>query len=57
MAAVLAVAAYLNGDGVVTLAALDRALRNDPQHGLACCLAQALQMAVHPDVIRTVLAT
>jgi hypothetical protein len=45
VAIVLAVSAYLAGDGLIASAAIDRALATDPNHGLASCLVAALDSA------------
>ena len=52
VSAVLAWVAYSRGDGARANAALDRALRCDPQYSLALLLRSALDGAVSPDVVR-----
>ena len=51
----LAVAAYLQGDGPVAAVALERALRSNPDYGLAGLLATALQGQVSPADVRRAL--
>lgn len=53
---VLACAAYLEGNGLIAGAALERALSSDPDYGLAGLLEAALQGQVSPKLLRSVLA-
>jgi Domain of unknown function (DUF4192) len=55
-ATLLAVCAWLRGDGAMANIALDRALASDPDHGLARLLRDALVACVPPDDLRTMLA-
>lgn len=55
-AAMLAIAAYLRGDGALAGIALEVALREDPEHSLAGLLHIALTEGVPPEVIRTFIA-
>ena len=52
ISAMLAAVAYLRGDGVVTAAAVDRALDSDPDYSLAHLLAHCLHRQVEPSVLR-----
>lgn len=53
-AAMLALSAYLRGDGALAGVALDAALEACPQHSLSALLRAALDGGLQPDVIRTV---
>lgn len=53
---VLAVGAYLAGDGVLSRAALDRCTAADPAHPLAMIVSTMLDHAVHPRVLRDALS-
>jgi len=53
-AALLALAAYLRGDGALAGLALDAALQACPQHSLSGLLLAALEGGVPPEVLRTV---
>lgn len=53
-AALLALAAYLRGDGALAGLALDAALQACPDHSLSGLLRAALDGGVAPDVLRTV---
>lgn len=55
VAVIVAVAAYLDGDGVVCRASLDRARATDPTHGMATAISRMLDCAVHPNVLRDAL--
>ena len=48
-AGLLALTAWLAGDGALAWCAVDRALAQDPDHPLARCVAAALQQAVPPS--------
>jgi Domain of unknown function (DUF4192) len=52
----LAVAAYLRGDGPLAGIALEAAVSEDPQHRMANMLDTALQGGMRPDVIRVLLS-
>jgi hypothetical protein len=51
-ACLLALTAYLGGDGVLARIAVDRALQTDPGYSLAHLLDQALRAGVPPYVVR-----
>ncbi|MFN2497345.1 MAG: DUF4192 domain-containing protein [Pseudonocardiaceae bacterium] len=53
-AALLALVAYLRGDGALAGLALDAALRACPHHSLSGLLLAALEGGVPPEVLRTV---
>jgi hypothetical protein len=48
----LAWVSYLQGEGVVTMSALDRALTSDPDYRLAALLGQALESQLTPTRLR-----
>ncbi len=52
--ALLAFAAWLDGDGALAWCAVDRARQADPDHGLAALVAEALEGAVPPTAWRPV---
>ena len=54
-ATLLAVCAYLRGDGAMANIALDRALSSAPGYGLAGLLRDALDACVTPSVLRSLL--
>ncbi len=54
-ATLLAVSAWLRGDGAMANVALDRALTSDPGYGLARLLSQALAACVTPSDLRALL--
>ena len=56
-ATLLAVSAWLRGDGAMAHVALDRALESDPGYGLARLLAQALAACLAPAELRVLLRT
>ncbi|MBA3524005.1 MAG: DUF4192 domain-containing protein, partial [Geodermatophilaceae bacterium] len=51
-ATLLAVHAYLRGDGAYARTALDRAQDADPEYPFACLLAQGLDQGVPPTALR-----
>lgn len=53
-AALLALAAYLRGDGALAGLALDTALQAHPDHSFSGLLRQALSGGIPPDVIRMI---
>ncbi|MGH3871019.1 MAG: DUF4192 domain-containing protein [Pseudonocardiaceae bacterium] len=55
-AALLALTAYLRGDGAMAGVALDAALQACPQHSLSGLLRAALDAGLPPEVLRTVAA-
>lgn len=55
-AALLALYAYLRGDGVLARMALQRAADADPAHGLARLLAEALSCGVAPHKLQRVIS-
>ncbi|MGH3881776.1 MAG: DUF4192 domain-containing protein [Pseudonocardiaceae bacterium] len=55
-AALLALVAYLRGDGALAGVALDAALKACPQHSLSGLLRAALDGGLPPEVLRTVAA-
>jgi hypothetical protein len=55
-ATLLAVSAWLRGDGALAGIALERALGDDPEYGLAQQLAGALSAGVPPAQLRTLVA-
>ena len=55
-ATLLAVCAWLRGDGAMANVALARALDSDPAYTLARLLAQALARCVPPAELRTMIA-
>jgi hypothetical protein len=55
-ATMLAVSAWLRGDGAMANVALARALASDPAYALARLLAQALAQCVPPSDLRTIIA-
>ncbi|MGY1916602.1 DUF4192 domain-containing protein [Blastococcus sp. SYSU DS0973] len=54
-ATLLAVSAWLRGDGALANVALDRALRSDPGYSLARLLSQALAACLPPAELRTLI--
>jgi hypothetical protein len=54
IASVLAMAAYFRGEGVVAMAAAERALASDPEYSLANIVIEALERQVPPAGIRDV---
>jgi hypothetical protein len=54
-ATLLAVCAWLRGDGALAGAALDRALDGDPDYSLAVLLRDGLASCVPPDALRRML--
>ena len=54
VASVLAMAAYFRGDGVVAMAAAERALGSDPDYSLADLVVEALGRQLAPAAIRDV---
>jgi len=52
----LAWVAYLQGDGVIAMTALDRALASDPDYTMAGLLASALNGQLPPDELRRLIA-
>ena len=54
VASVLAMAAYFRGEGVVAMAAAERALATDPDYSLADLVVEALQRQVSPAGVRGV---
>lgn len=54
VASVLAMAAYFRGDGVVAMAAAERALDTDPAYSLARLVVDCLERQVEPSEIRHV---
>ena len=56
-ATLLAVSAWLRGDGAMANVALDRALAGDPGYSLAGLLASALARCVPPAQIRALVAS
>lgn len=54
VASVLAIAAYFRGEGVVAMAAAERALASDPDYSLAHLVLEALERQVAPAGIRDV---
>ena len=54
VASVLAMAAYFRGEGVVAMAAAERALATDPRYSLAQIVIEALERQVAPAGIRDV---
>ena len=54
VASVLAMAAYFRGEGVVAMAAAERALATDPDYSLAELVVEALQRQVAPAGVREV---
>jgi hypothetical protein len=54
-ACLLAVAAYLRGEGALTNVALEVAMEADPVHGLSAILQQALDLGTSPGVLRKLL--
>jgi len=55
-AALLAVHAWLRGDGAMANVAVDRALLSDPGYRFAHTLRDGLAACVRPDVLRAVIA-
>jgi len=55
-ATLLAVSAWLRGDGAMANVALDRALTSEPRYGLARLLREALAACVTPSELRALLA-
>lgn len=55
-ATLLAVSAWLRGDGAMANVALDRALGSDPEYTLARLLAEALARCVSPTDLRALIA-
>jgi hypothetical protein len=53
-AAVLAMSAYLRGDGVVAVAAAERALDTDPSYSLAQLVLDSLARQLDPAAVREV---
>jgi hypothetical protein len=53
-ATMLGVAGYFRGDGVVGLAAAERALATDPDYSLAQLLSQAISGQMHPKHMRRI---
>ena len=51
----LALAAYLQGDGVIADATLERALDSDPDHSFGLLLREALDGQVHPKALAAAL--
>ncbi len=49
-AALLALAAWLSGNGALAWCAVDRCLAAEPDHGLAGCVAGLLTQALPPDI-------
>jgi hypothetical protein len=56
-ATLLAVSAWLRGDGAMANVALERALDSDPDHRLARLLSEALAACLNPGQLRTLIAT
>ena len=54
-ATLLAVGAWLRGDGALANLALDRALGSEPSYGLAGLMRTALDACLPPDVVREVI--
>jgi Domain of unknown function (DUF4192) len=54
-ATLLAVSAWLRGDGAMANVALTRALTGEPGYGLAGLLARALESCVSPSDLRAIL--
>jgi hypothetical protein len=54
VASVLAMAAYFRGDGVVAMAAAERALDTDPAYSLARLIVDCLERQVEPSDVRHV---
>jgi hypothetical protein len=52
VATVLALAAYLDGDGALANIALDRALAAEPRYPMALLLLEALSRGAHPSQLR-----
>ena len=55
-ATLLAVSAWLRGDGAMANVALERALASDPDHVLAQLLSRALAACMNPAELRTMIA-
>jgi hypothetical protein len=55
-ATLLAVSAWLRGDGAMANVALERALDSDPDHSLARLLAEALARCLSPSDLRAMIA-
>ncbi|GAA3386382.1 hypothetical protein GCM10020369_23490 [Cryptosporangium minutisporangium] len=51
-ASLLALTAYLGGDGALARVALDRALSAEPNYRMALLLSTALDASIHPDTLR-----
>jgi hypothetical protein len=54
-ACLLAVAAYLHGEGALTNVALEVAMKADPDHALSAILQEALDLGTSPDILRKLL--
>ncbi|HEX2299818.1 MAG TPA: DUF4192 family protein, partial [Pseudonocardiaceae bacterium] len=55
-AALLALTAYLRGDGALAGLALDAAQQASPDHSLSALLRSALEGGLPPEILRTVAA-
>jgi hypothetical protein len=55
-ATLLAVSAWLRGDGATANIALERALASDPAYGLAQLLSQALAACLSPQDLRRLIS-
>lgn len=53
----LAIVAYLMGDGALAQVALDTALRHNPAYSLASMIASGLHQGLHPRELRKILAS
>jgi hypothetical protein len=54
-AILLAIHAYLRGEGVLANMAVEAALDADPEHDLACLVREALDRGLPPTVLRTMI--